>query len=171
MAVIQRPIQGRLAQRTVRKLSLLFQSITYVLALLALVLLVQRGAESGQRLLDDVRYGVPRSVHALAYVGHGNERSMPTVLQTLNLNGQISVLVIPGGDIKQLQVLEGPYVVGSDGPYVVPYLSLRDLNSDGHVDLVVTVRNEAIVYINDSGKFRTISAEEHATLMDGWNGH
>lgn len=170
MAVVQRPMPGRVVRQMSAKIGLLFQIATYVLALVALVLVVQRGVVAGQRLLDDVRYGYPRSVRVLAYVGHGDERAMPTLLQTLNLRGQISVIVIPGGDVKQVQVLAGPYVVGSDGPYVVATPMLRDVNDDGHVDLVVTVRDEAIVYMNENGAFRMMTMEERATLKDGWDG-
>jgi hypothetical protein len=147
---------------------LLLRLVVYGLALLALALVVQHGAEHAQRTVDTLRYGYPRSVSMLGYVGHGDERYLPTMMETLNLNGQIHILIFPGGDVQQLQVLEGPYVVGKDGAYVVAHPSLRDITGDGHVDLLVTIRDEVIVYVNDDGKFRPVTMEERAKLADEW---
>lgn len=143
--------------------------LAYGLALLALVLVVERGLDIGQRTYDDMWYGFPRQVTVSDYVGHGDERSHPTVMQALNVNGQISILVLPAGNPQALQVLDGPYVVGRDGPYVVPYLDLQDVNGDTHADLLVTVREEIVVYINDDGQFRAMNEEEHALLAKGWS--
>src|SRR5574341_1118301 len=53
--------------------------------------------------------------------------------------------------LAQARTLAGPYLVGADGPYVVPYLSLADVNGDGHADLLLLVREEVVVYINEHG--------------------
>ncbi len=170
MAVVQRTMRRSMVLPLGWSMLALLRLMTYGLVLLAIGLAVQQGMELGQRKLDDIRYGYPRSVRLLGYVGHGDERYLPTVLETLNLHGQISIIVIPGGDVHALQVLEGPYIVGDDGPYAVAYPELHDVNGDGHVDLIVTVRNEALVYINENGKFRTMTMEERATLADEWYG-
>ncbi|NJK81044.1 MAG: VCBS repeat-containing protein [Chloroflexaceae bacterium] len=171
MAVVERPINGswRRERRFVRPgglVSRLLQVLTFGLMLLALMLVAERSFDIAGQKLNDWRYGFPRSATVVAYVGHGDERVMPTWIQALNLNGQISVLVAPGGDVEQLQVLQGPYLVGLNSQYEVARPAVRDVNSDGHVDLLVTVRGEILIYINEDGTFRPISAEERANLIE-----
>jgi hypothetical protein len=137
-----------------------------LLVLVAVGLLVQTGLTWGQRQLDTMRYGFPRTAQITAYVGHGDERLGPTVIETRNINGQISVLVFPAGDASQINVLDGPYLVGPDAPYEVARPMLRDMNGDTHVDLLVEVRGELVVYINERGTFRLITAAERANLQE-----
>jgi hypothetical protein len=137
-----------------------------LLALVAVGLLVQAGLGWGQRQLDTMRYGFPRAAQVTAYVGHGDERLGPTVIETRNINGQISVLVFPAGDTSEVKVLHGPYLVGPDAPYEVALPMLRDMNGDTHVDLLIEVRGELVVYINERGTFRLMTAEERANLQE-----
>jgi hypothetical protein len=120
----------------------------------------------GQRQLDTMRYGFPRAAQISAYVGHGDERLGPTLIETRNINGQISVLIFPAGDTSEVNVLHGPYLVGPDAPYEVARPLLRDMNGDTHVDLLVEVRGELVVYINERGTFRLMTAAERATLQE-----
>jgi hypothetical protein len=113
---------------------------------------------------------MPRTAQITAYVGHGDERRMPTHIVTLNLNGQVSTLVLPGGDATNLTVLPGPYIVGNTGQYAPAVPALRDVNEDGHVDLLVTVRNETVVYLNKNGQFVLITPAEQAALREDWDG-
>jgi hypothetical protein len=138
---------------------------TYLLALLAAGLLAQASLSWAGQQIDSLRYGFPRSGHLSGYVGHGDERTMPTHIITLNLSGQIKVLVLPGGDADAMQVLTGPYLVGRDAPYETAMPALQDLDGDGHVDLLVTVRGESIVYVNKDGRFRLITPEERTELL------
>jgi hypothetical protein len=118
----------------------------------------------GQRRLDDLRYGFPRTTQIDGFVGHGEQGGAPTHLIALNLHRQVSILELPGGDIGKVQVLAGPYLVGADGENVTPHLSLQDIDGDGLVDLLLQVREEIVVYINDNGSFRLITPAERARL-------
>jgi hypothetical protein len=170
MAVVSRPIKPVPAERTARagrrKAHPLFTVVAYGLALLALVVLLQQGLIWAQRTIDNVRYGFPRSVTIDGFVGHGESHGEPTRIITLNNHGQISILELPGGDTSRLTVLQGPYLVGRDGVYVVPKPQLRDINDDGHVDLLVTVRDEILVYLNKEGAFHALTPEERAGLVE-----
>lgn len=163
MAVEGRPINGGTDVITVVRPA--GPVIVGLLALLAFGLLFQAMFVWAGRQVDNMRYGFPRSVQISGYVGHGDERRMPSYIRTLNLDGQISVLVIPGGDTGQLQVLKGPYLVGNDGLYEVALPELRDVSGDGHVDLLVTVRGEVVVYINENEEFRLMNDEERTVLL------
>jgi hypothetical protein len=63
-----------------------------------------------------------------------------------------------------MRAIVGPYLVGADGPYVVPHLSLHDISGDGQADLLLQVREEMVVYINENGTFRLITPAERARL-------
>lgn len=169
MAVITRKtgsIGARLRQPSARWL-LLAHLLTWALVFVAAGLVFQATLTWGQDRLNDLRYGNPRMAQISGYVGHGNERRMPTQIITLNLDGQVSTLVLPGGDATTVQVLPGPYIIGHDGPQAVALPELRDMNGDGHVDLLVTVRNEMVVYLNENGRFELVTPEEQEVLQEG----
>jgi hypothetical protein len=139
-------------------------ALAYVLLLVLGYLLLTPVFTWGQRRLDDLRYGFPRATQLDYFVGHGEESGDPTHLIALNLRGQVSILEIPGGDPTKARAFAGPYLVGADGPYVVPHLSLADANGDGQADLLLQVREEIVVYINENGTFRLITPAERARL-------
>jgi hypothetical protein len=138
---------------------------TYILALIAFALLLQHGAAWAQARADDLRYGTPRSVHLSGVVGGGDSPEAPTRFLGLNLDGQISILVLPAGDAGRLAALPGPYVIGRGGAEAVPLLELADITGDGQADLLLTVRGETIVYVNKQGTFALITPEERARLQ------
>jgi hypothetical protein len=140
--------------------------LAYTLALLALITLVQTAITWSQRWLDDGRYGFPRTTSLQAFVGH-QDQATPTLIQALNLHGQIVVVEFPGGNPSRTVLLPAPRLVGRDAMYVVPKLALRDLNGDGHVDLLLTLTGETVVYLNRDGAFRPPSTEEIAVLQRG----
>jgi hypothetical protein len=138
--------------------------LTYLLLLFLGYLLLTPVLGWGQRRLDDLRYGYPRTTQLDGFVGHNESGGEPTHLIAINLHRQISVLEIPGGDTAKVQALAGPYLVGADGEYAVPRLSLQDINGDGNVDLLLGVRDEVVVYVNENGAFRLITPAERARL-------
>jgi hypothetical protein len=138
--------------------------IVYGLALVALLVLLQQVATWGQRRVDDLRYGFPRTVQIEGVVSPSDTPQTPTHVIALNLRGQVSVLVLPGSDASKLQTLAGPYIVGSDGAYAVPQPSLKDVNDDGRADLLVNIRGETVVYVHENGTFRLMTPEERAAL-------
>jgi hypothetical protein len=169
MAVVSRPLKtsGRgalLGGLRSMLASARTAALAYLLLLVLGYLVLTPVIVWGQRRLDDVRYGFPRTTHTEGFVGHGEESGDPTHLIALNLRGQVSILEIPGADTSKLRALPGPYLVGADGPYVVPYLSLADVTGDGQADLLLQVREEVVVYVNENGAFRLITPAERARL-------
>jgi hypothetical protein len=144
-----------------------FTLLAYALALLALLVLVQNALQWAQRRLDDWRYGFPRTTSLDAFVGHGEEQGLPSHLRAVNLHGQVVVVEFPGGDVARTTVLAGPQLVGGDATYVAPKLAVRDLNDDGHVDLLLTLKGEMVVYLNQDGAFQPPSPEALAALRRG----
>jgi hypothetical protein len=169
MAIISRPLkpQGRIPLPGGLREALSSwrtAALAYMLLLILGYLLLTPVFAWGQRRLDDIRYGFPRATQLDAYIGHNEVGGEPTHLIAINLRRQISVLELAGGDPAQLRVLAGPYLIGADSEYVVPHLSLEDATGDGNVDMLLRVRDEVVVYVNDNGTFRLITPAERALL-------
>lgn len=169
MAVTSKEISGNGKARASwlpRGVGLTVYLITFLLAALAIYVLVGAVVEWGQVRVDDLRYGRPRTTHLEGYVGHGAEAmGQPTRLIGLNIDRQVVVLELPGGDATQVRTLPGPYLVGYDQDLIPVLLSLHDTDGDGHDDLIVNVRNEQIVYLNRDGGFRLPTPEEQQQLV------
>lgn len=169
MAVTSKEIGGgraARASRLPRSVGALAYLITFLLAALAIYVLVGAIVRWGQVRVDDMRYGRPRTTHVEGYVGHGAEApGSPTRLIGLNLNRQVVVLELPAGDSTQVRSLPGPYLFGADQDLTPVLLSLRDMDGDGQADLIANVRNEQIVYLNRDGGFRLPTPEEQQRLV------
>jgi hypothetical protein len=170
MAVVSRPTRNSrriaLAGGVRQALSSWWAAaLTYLLLLVLGYLLLTPVFTWGQRRLDDLRYGFPRATQIDGLVGHDEAGGEPTHVIALNLRGQISILELPGGDPAKTRAIVGPYLVGADGPYVVPHLSLQDVSGDGQLDLLLQVREEIVVYINENGTFRLMTPAERAQLV------
>lgn len=169
MAVTSKEVRGREGARA----SWLPQIVviagyvgTFILAATAIYILVGAAVQWGQVRLDDLRYGRPRTSHLEGYVGHGDEAlGRPTRLIGLNLDRQVVVLELPGGDATQVRSLAGPYLFGADEDLTPVLLSLGDADGDGVDDLMVSVRNEQIVYLNRDGGFRLPTPEEQQQIL------
>lgn len=138
--------------------------VTLVLAALAVAALVDLVANQARIALDDLRYGRPRTTHIDGFVGHAEAGGQPTHLMAVNLNRQVVVVELPGGDATQARTLVGPYLFGAQEDLTPVLLDLRDMDGDTQADLVVEVRQEQIVYLNRDGAFRLPTADERARL-------
>ena len=139
--------------------------ITGLLGLLAIYAIMGHVVTWGRERIDDVRYGTPRTFHMDAVVGLGDSESSPSHFIAMNLNRQVVVLQIPGGDASQAHTITGPYLVGAGEDKTPVLLSFDDVNHDGTRDMIVNVKNEAIVFVNRDGQFQEMTPEERAQLM------
>ncbi len=169
MAVTSKEIEGKNVGRGSvfpRSVGPVAYGVTFVLAAVAMYVLVGAIVNWGQVRLDDLRYGRPRTTHLEGMVGHSGEApGKPTRLIGLNIDRQVVVLELPGGDSTQIRSLPGPYLFGADEDLTPVLLSLRDMDGDGLEDLIVNVRDEQIVYLNRDGGFRLPTAEEQSRLV------
>lgn len=144
--------------------------VTGILALLALYVLLSSVVGWGQVLVDDMRYGRPRTFHLTANVGRPEEAAAPTHLIAMNLDRQVVIVEIPGGDASRTRTLPGPYLFGAGEDLTPVTMRLADMNGDGTGDLIVRVKNEEMVYINRDGAFNLITAEERQQLIQAGAG-
>jgi hypothetical protein len=140
--------------------------VTALLALLAIYAIMGNVMGWGRSRLDDIRYGATRTFQADEVVGHDDGAGTPTHFIAMNLNRQVVVIEIPGGDPSKTRTLTGPYLFGAGEDKTPVLLRFDDLNRDGSKDLVVNVKNEEIVYLNKEGQFQPITAEERLRLTE-----
>jgi hypothetical protein len=140
--------------------------VTALLALLAIYAIMGNVMGWGRSRFDDIRYGATRTFQADEVVGHDDGAGTPTHFIAMNLNRQVVVIEIPGGDPSKTRTLTGPYLFGAGEDKTPVLLRFDDLNRDGSKDLVVNVKNEEIVYLNKEGQFQPITAEERLRLTE-----
>lgn len=133
---------------------------TLTLLLLAAVLVAPRWLA----LRDTLRYGYPRTMHLTAHVGHEEQPGRPTQFIAMNLDRQVVVFEIPGGDVAKTRTLTGPYLFGANEDLTPVHITLALINPDKEPDLVVSIKNEEIIYINAGQEFRLINDAERAAL-------
>jgi hypothetical protein len=147
------------------QLRALVYGTTLLLAVLAIYAVVGVVQSRVNVFVDDVRYGRPRTHHITAFVGHGEESGRPTQLTALNLDREIVILELPGGDASKVRAISGPYLFGADEHLTPVTLAVQDIDGDGQADLLVNIRREQIVYLNKDGAFRLPDAAEQQRLM------
>lgn len=113
---------------------------------------------------DDMTYGRPRTSQIDAWVGHNEQTGTPTHFIAQNLNRQVVVYEIPGGDATKTRIIQGPPLYFKDSELAPVTLSFKDENADGHVDMIIHVEGQQFIFINDNGTFRRITDEERARL-------
>lgn len=150
--------------RSYRTASRMPYMLTLLLCLFALLLMANSVVAWGQTKLDDLRYGRPRTMQLSGFVGHNESGGVPTQFVAMNLNRRVVVFEIPGGDVAQSRTLTGPYLFGANEHLTPVRLRLAAVNGDTNLDLVVSVKNEEIIYINEAGSFRLINPEERAAF-------
>jgi len=139
-----------------------------LVALLVLLFVLLLASTSGwaQTKLDDLRYGRPRTFKLSGYVGHEVGQGLPTQFVALNLNRRVIVIEFPGGLESQPRTIVGPYLFGQGEDLTPVTLELKDLTHDQRPELLVNVKDEVLVYINEPAGFRMMLQEEHQRLFN-----
>lgn len=108
----------------------------------------------GLKTADDLRYGYPRTTQEDHYVGH-EQAGMPSHFVAMNLQGQITVVELPGGNLKGAQLLVGPRLLGK-GADLAP-VTLRFVGDSQHPDLEVVVQSVQVRFHNTGASYRPTS--------------
>ena len=153
------------ARMLLHRFQLLVYGLTLILAAIAIYVVVSMLLGKANVLIDDLRYGRPRTTQLNAFVGHDEANGQPTHLIAINLNRQVMVIELPGGDATKTRTLSGPYLFGANEDLTPLQLHLQDLDGDGNPDLLLDIRQEQLVYLNRDGAFRLPTPEEQAELQ------
>lgn len=98
-------------------------------------------------------FGYPRLYQTDAVVGHGDSPRHPSHFIALNLNQQILVIEIPGGDASKAKIYIGPTLIG-DGQDLIPVtVSFEAGAKPGKPDMYLHIGDQVIVFLNDGQKF------------------
>ena len=100
-----------------------------------------------------------------AFVGHNEAEGVPSHFIAMNLNRRVTVIELPGGDNSQAHTIVGPYLFGQGEDLTPVQAAVQDVNGDDHPDLLVSVKSEQIIYLNDGQSFKLMSPEERAALQ------
>ena len=149
------------------RVQMLTYGVTLILAAAAIYVIVSLLLGKANILVDDLRYGRPRTTQIDAFVGHEEANGQPTHLMAINLNRQVMVIELPGGEAAKARTLSGPYLFGANEELTPLHLHLQDLDGDGNPDLLLDIRREQLVYLNRDGAFRLPTPEEQAALQRG----
>ncbi|MEF3274218.1 MAG: hypothetical protein K6356_07425 [Chloroflexus sp.] len=142
------------------------KGLVFIVVLAALLVIFGTVADTVRIAIDDWRYGRPRTTHLAGYAGLPAERSgQPSRFIALNLNRQVVIIALPGGDPAQAQIWQGPYLFGLHQDLTPVVLSLEDADGDGLADLLVTIHQEQLVYLNRDSTFRLPTPEEWSRLV------
>ena len=113
---------------------------------------------------DDWHYGRPRTFQVDAVVGHADSPASPSHFIALNLSRHIEIIEFPGGDATHARVYLGPTLIGEGEDLAVVTIRFKDVNGDGKPDMIVSVQDSTIIYLNEHGQFRPLKAGEQVTV-------
>lgn len=139
--------------------------IAALLALAALALMANSLITWTHVKIDDIHYGRPRTTSLSGFVGHNEAGGVPSQFVALNVNRRVIVYELPGGDPAQTRTLTGPYLFGANEDLTPVGLRFALVNNDKLPDLIVSVKHEEIIYINENGNFRLITPEERTAYQ------
>lgn len=101
----------------------------------------------------DSQYGYPRTYQLNAVVKHHDSASHPSHFIFENLNGQVIVIEIPGGDVSHSIIYSGPRLFNNDASSIPVTGSFEDVNGDGLPDMEIHIQDQTIVFLNNGTKF------------------
>jgi hypothetical protein len=162
-----KPASRPLAAIPATSIHTIVYGITILLVLLVIYAVMGSVVSWGREKFDDIRYGSTRTFHTEAVVGHGDSEGSPSRFIAVNMNRQVLIFQVVPGDTNQVRTITGPYLVGAGEDKTPVLLSFEDINRDGTRDMIVNVKNEAIIFVNRDGQFMQMSNEERALLMAG----
>lgn len=113
---------------------------------------------------DDWHYGRPRTAQYDVAVGHNDSEANPSHFVALNLRRRIEIIECPGGDCSKAKIYVGPVLIGQGQDLAPVMLSFKDVNDDGKADMIVSVQDSRLVFINENGAFRPQRAGENIQL-------
>jgi hypothetical protein len=113
---------------------------------------------------DDATYGRPRTYQVDAVVGHNDSASNPSHFIFLNLNRQVIIIELPGGDSSHARIYNGPTLFGNGQDLTPITAEFKDVNGDGKPDMIVHIQDQRIVFINDGTQFRPLKPGEQVHL-------
>ena len=102
--------------------------------------------------MDDLHYGMPRTMQTDAYVGHEPGKT-PSHFIAENLRGRVLIIELPGGDAQHARIFVGSQFSGGGADRVPVTLTFVDRNHNHHPDMLVKFGFTELWYLNEHGTF------------------
>ncbi|MBO0778031.1 MAG: hypothetical protein J2P37_04305 [Ktedonobacteraceae bacterium] len=118
-----------------------------------LIWLVQVGWERGTRVMDDLKFGYPRTTHYDVVLGHDDSPQHPSHVIALNLRGNVQVIELPGGEASQARIYTGPQLVGEHVDLAPVQLEFVKRHGKPFPDMKITCNGIAVWFRNEQGRF------------------
>jgi hypothetical protein len=131
-------------------------SRNFALGMILMLLIVVAGSLLlgwAQTTWDDLHYGRPRTFQTDAFVGH-EAGTVPSHFIALNLQGQIEIIELPGGDATHARMYVGPRIYGPGADLVPVTLRFVDRTHTHHPDMLILFQHAQVLYLNVQGTFR-----------------
>ena len=104
----------------------------------------------------------PRMFQIDAVVGHGDSPSHPSHFIALNLNGQILVIEIPGGNAAKAIVYIGPRLFGAGQDLDPVTLSFESCTTANRPDLNIHIQgSDKVICFPNNGKTFDSTSQQH----------
>lgn len=100
-------------------------------------------------------YGMPRTYQTDAVLFSGDTPETPTHVIALNLNGRITIIVMPQGKAQNAKIYEGADIITANPSLVPVTVSFQDVDGSGRKAMLVHVGTQTIIYPNDGKAFQT----------------
>src|SRR5579859_7751292 len=97
---------------------------------------------------DDVNYGRPRTAQYDVVVGHEDSAAHPTHVIAINLNSEVVIIELPGGDTAKSIIYKGPRLFGPGSDLAPVTLTFKDTTGSGRLDMLVHVQGAIVLYLN-----------------------
>jgi hypothetical protein len=102
---------------------------------------------------DDATYGNPRTFQCNAVVGHGDSADHPSHFIAVNLQGHITIIEIPGGDISKAVIYSGGVLVGEGQDLTPVTLTFEDEPGSTGPAMILHIKDQVITFLNNGQKF------------------
>jgi len=139
-------------------------AVGIAIASLATYVLLSAAVQWGHVKMDDLQYGRPRTMQIDAYVGQNETEGVPSHFIAMNLNRRVTIVEMQGGDPSKVNTIIGPYLFGQGEDLTPVQISAQDVNGYNKADLIVSVKNEQLLYLNDGTTFKLATPDERAAI-------
>lgn len=112
-----------------------------------------------------ITHVAPRTYHTNVVVGHHDGPDKPSQILAINQDGDIEIIKYPGGDTSHAFHYAMPHLSGAKAGQIPVLLFFADLNSDGHLDMIIQIQQSQHVLLNNKVKFIPVPAGEEKNVM------
>ena len=122
--------------------------------MIAIFFAIQTIVQHQQSAAQQQAFAQPITTEQFAVVGHNNDSAKhKSYFEFINLQGYIIIIELPAGDARHAIIYTSGQILGQDAYTQQVTATFEDVNGDGRVDMIVTVGDQSITFLNNGQKF------------------